>query len=263
MVIGNSADDPASANGHHLWCDVSTPDEPAGLRFAPRPSAAQMTIRVVLGEDSYLASEGIARVLERATDLELVGTCGDFDGLQRAVVDLAPDVVLTDVRMPPTHSDEGIRFATELHLSHPSIGVVVLTQHTDPAYAMALLEEGSDRRAYLLKERLTDGKLLADVVRSVADGGSYVDPAVVEALLKSTQAHEQTQLGQLTPRELEILALIAEGRSNSSIAAELFLTKRAVERHINSIFLKLELGNAEDVSRRVKAALIYLMGETG
>jgi DNA-binding NarL/FixJ family response regulator len=222
-----------------------------------------MTIRVVLGEDSYLASEGIARVLERATDLELVGTCGDLDGLQHAVVDLAPDVVLTDVRMPPTHSDEGIRFATGLHLSHPMIGVVVLTQHTDPAYAMALLEEGSDRRAYLLKQRITDGKLLAEVVRSVAEGGSYVDPAVVEALLKSTRAREQTQLGQLTPRELEILALIAEGRSNSSIAAELFLTKRAVERHINSIFLKLELGNAEDVSRRVKAALIYLMGEPG
>jgi DNA-binding NarL/FixJ family response regulator len=139
----------------------------------------------------------------------------------------------------------------------------VLTQHSDPAYAMALLQEGSDGRAYLLKERLTDGKLLAEVVRSVAAGGSYVDPAVVDALLKSTRAREETRLDKMTPRELEILALIAEGRSNSSIAAELFLTKRAVERHINSIFMKLELGNAEDISRRVKATLIYLTGETG
>ena len=177
-----------------------------------------MTIRVVLGEDSYIASEGIARVIERASDLELVATYGDLDALQGAVVDLAPDVVLTDVRMPPTHSDEGIRLATELHASHPEIGVVVLTQHSDPAYAMALLQAGSDGRAYLLKERLTDGRLLAEVVRSVATGGSYVDPAVVEALLKSTRGREETRLDQLTPRELEILALIAEGRSNSSIA---------------------------------------------
>jgi DNA-binding NarL/FixJ family response regulator len=137
-----------------------------------------MTIRVVLGEDSYLASEGIARVLERATDLELVGTCADLDGLQRAVVDFAPDVVLTDVRMPPTHSDEGIRFATELHASHPNIGVVVLTQHTEPAYAMALLEEGSDGRAYLLKERITDGKLLAEVVRWRTAARTSIQPSL-------------------------------------------------------------------------------------
>jgi DNA-binding NarL/FixJ family response regulator len=222
-----------------------------------------MTTRVVLGEDSYLASEGIARVIERAGDIELVAMCGDFDALQQAVAEHAPDVVLTDVRMPPTHSDEGIRLATELHMSHPEIGVVVLTQHTDPTYAMALLQDGSAGRAYLLKERITDGRTLAEVVRSVANGGSFVDPAVVEALLKSTRAQGATQLAELTPRELEILALIAEGRSNSSIAAELVLTKRAVERHINSIFMKLDLGNTEDISRRVKAALIYLMGETG
>ena len=222
-----------------------------------------MTTRVVLGEDSYLASEGIARVIERVADIELVAMFAEFDAVVQAVDELAPDVVLTDVRMPPTHSDEGIRLATELHVSHPEIGVVVLTQHTDPSYAMALLQNGSARRAYLLKERITDGKTLTEVVRSVATGGSFVDPAVVEALLKSTQAQEETRLAQLTPRELEILALIAVGRSNSSIAAELFLTKRAVERHINSIFMKLELGNSEDISRRVTAALIYLMGDTG
>jgi DNA-binding NarL/FixJ family response regulator len=222
-----------------------------------------MTTRVVLGEDSYLASEGIARVIERAGDIELIAMCGDLDTLKQAVAELAPDVVLTDVRMPPTHSDEGIRLATELHASHPAIGVVLLTQHIEPLYARTLLQDGSAGRAYLLKERIKDGRTLAEVVRSVATGGSFVDPTVVEALLKSTQAREETQLGQLTPRELEILALIAEGRSNSAIAAELFLTKRAVERHINSIFMKLELGNTEDISRRVKATLIYRMGETG
>jgi DNA-binding NarL/FixJ family response regulator len=155
-----------------------------------------MTTRVVLGEDSYLASEGIARVIERAGDIELVAMCGDFDALQQAVAEHAPDVVLTDVRMPPTHSDEGIRLATELHMSHPEIGVVVLTQHTDPTYAMALLQDGSAGRAYLLKERITDGRTLAEVVRSVASGGSFVDPAVVEALLKSTRAQGATQLAE-------------------------------------------------------------------
>jgi DNA-binding NarL/FixJ family response regulator len=224
---------------------------------------SQSKIRVVLGEDSYLASEGIARVLERAGDLDLVAMCRDLGALEKAVRDLTPDIVLTDVRMPPTHSDEGIRFATQLHQSHPEIGVVVLTQHSDPAYAMALLEEGSERRAYVLKERVTSGRTLEEVVRAVADGGSYVDPAVVEALFKATRAREQAHLDELTPRELEILALIAEGRSNSAIATELVLTKRAVERHINNLFMKLELGEAEDVSRRVKAALIYLSGNTG
>jgi len=225
--------------------------------------AAPMTIRVVLGEDSYLASEGIARVLERTSDLELVAMCGDLGALEKAVADLAPDVVLTDVRMPPTNSDEGVRFATELRASHPEIGVVVLTHHSEPTYAMALLEAGSDRRAYVLKERVTNAKSLAEIVRVVADGGSYVDPAVVEELLRATRSREQAHVDQLTPRELEILALIAEGRSNSAIASKLVLTKRAVERHINNIFTKLELGDAEDVSRRVMAALVYLSGKTG
>jgi len=222
-----------------------------------------MTIRVVLGEDSYLASEGIARVLERTDDLDLVAMCSDLDALEKTVADLTPDVVLTDVRMPPTNSDEGVRFATGLRASHPEIGVVVLTHHSEPTYAMALLEEGSDRRAYVLKERVTNATSLAEIVRVVASGGSYVDPAVVEELLRATRSREQAHLDQLTPRELEILALIAEGRSNSAIAGKLFLTKRAVERHINNIFTKLALGDSEDVSRRVMAALLYLSGKTG
>ena len=220
-------------------------------------------IRVVLGEDSYLASEGIARVIERAEGLELGSTRGDFDSLNDAVAELEPNVVVTDIRMPPTHTDEGIRLATELESSRPETGVVVLSQHSEPAYATALLEHGSAGRAYLLKEHVADGETLAQVVRTVAGGGSYVDPTVVEALLKSTRAREQSQLDLLTPRELEILGLIAEGRSNSAIASELFLTKRAVERHINGIFMKLDLGNPKDISRRVKAALIYLAGDAG
>jgi DNA-binding NarL/FixJ family response regulator len=224
--------------------------------------AAPGAITVVLGEDNYLASEGIARVIERAEGVELLSAYGDLDSLRAAVERQRPDVVLTDIRMPPTKTDEGIRLARELHASHPDIGVVVVSQHSDPVYATALLEDGSARRAYMLKERITDADSLARVVQVVAEGGSYVDPVVVETLLRSNRARERSRLDQLTPRELEILSLIAEGRSNASIAQTLVLTKRAVERHINGIFMKLELGSAEDTSRRVQAALIFL-GDTG
>jgi DNA-binding NarL/FixJ family response regulator len=222
-----------------------------------------MTIRVVLGEDSYLASEGITRMIERAEEIELVATRNDLDSLAAAIEEEEPDVVLTDIRMPPTNTDEGIRLANELRSSKPDVGVVILSQHSDPVYAMALFESGSARRAYLLKDRVRDGTELARAVRSVVDGGSYVDPLVVEKLLQATRAREESRLDALTPRELEILALIAEGRSNAAIADHLVLTKRAVERHINGIFMKLDLGNPDDISRRVKAALIYLAGETG
>jgi DNA-binding NarL/FixJ family response regulator len=222
-----------------------------------------MTIRVVLGEDSYLASEGITRMIERAEEIELVATRNDLDSLAAAIEEEEPDVVLTDIRMPPTNTDEGIRLANELRSSKPDVGVVILSQHSDPVYAMALFESGSARRAYLLKDRVRDGTELARAVRSVVDGGSYVDPLVVEKLLQATRTREESRLDALTPRELEILALIAEGRSNAAIADHLVLTKRAVERHINGIFMKLDLGNPDDISRRVKAALIYLAGETG
>ena len=222
-----------------------------------------MSIRVVLGEDSYLASEGIARVLEHADEIELVATRVDLPSLRTAVEEERPDVVLTDIRMPPTGTDEGIRLANELQTSHPEIGVVVLSQHSEPAYATALFQDGSSRRAYLLKERVRNAAELTRAVRAVADGGSYVDPMVVEKLLRANRAREQSQLDALTPRELEILGLIAEGRSNAAIADKLVLTKRAVERHINAIFMKLDLGNPQEISRRVKASLIYLAGESG
>ena len=221
-----------------------------------------MTLRVVLGEDSYLASEGITRALERTDGIELVATRGDLESL-RAVIDKQhPDVVLTDIRMPPTNTDEGIRLATELRSSNPDIGVVVLSQHNEPGYATALFDTGSARRGYLLKERVKDAGELERALRSVAAGGSVVDAAVVEALLEAYRLRDGSQLSVLTPRELEILGLIAEGRSNAAIAEALVLTKRAVERHINGIFMKLDLGENRDVSRRVKAALIYLADST-
>ena len=217
-----------------------------------------MAIRVVLAEDSYLAREGIVRVLETLRDVELVAICSDLDELRNAVGETRPDVVLTDIRMPPTLTDEGIRFAAELHDSHPEVGVVVLSQHAEPVYATALFERGSDRRAYLLKERVRDGAELRRALEEVAKGGSIVDPRVVDELLTAQRQRDNSPLDQLTPRELEILAKIAEGRSNTAIAEALVITKRAVERHINSIFWKLNLGESEDVSRRVKAVLLFL-----
>ncbi|HVD48969.1 MAG TPA: response regulator transcription factor [Gaiellaceae bacterium] len=220
-------------------------------------------IRVLLGEDSYLASEGIARVLESEDEIELIGSRPDLDTLTAAIEEERPDVVLTDIRMPPTHTDEGIRLATSLRSTHPEIGVVILSQHAEPTYATVLLGEGSERRAYLLKERVKDRGELSRAVRSVAEGGSVIDPIVVEGLLASRRRHEGSQLDALTPRELEILGLIAEGRSNAAIAERLVVTKRAVERHINGIFMKLELGDPEDVNRRVKATLLYLADGVG
>jgi DNA-binding NarL/FixJ family response regulator len=170
--------------------------------------------------------------------------------------------VLTDIRMPPDNRDEGIRLAAELRITHPRIGVVILTQHADPAYAMALFEDGSDGRAYLLKERVRDRNELKQALETVANGGSVVDPLIVERLLTARRQREDSRLDTLTTRETEILGMIAQGRSNSAIADSLVITKRAVERHINSIFMKLDLGDDHDVSRRVKAALLYLAGQS-
>jgi DNA-binding NarL/FixJ family response regulator len=215
-------------------------------------------MRVVVGEDSFLAREGISRVLERIEGVELVGTGADLEEVRRVIEESAPDVVLTDIRMPPTGTDEGIRLAAELRSSHPEIGVVVLSQHAEPLYATALFEQGSEGRAYLLKERLRDREELSRALHEVAAGGSVVDPRVVEELLAAQRRNKASKLDRLTPRELEILSLIAEGRSNTAIAEQLVVTRRAVERHINAIFWKLDLGESEDVSRRVKAVLVYL-----
>ena len=222
-----------------------------------------MTIRVVVGEDSAVVREGIRRMLERSEDIEVAATAGDAATLRAAIAEHRPDVVITDIRMPPTLTDEGIRIAVELRESAPAVGVVVLSQHVEPTYALALLDGGSSGRAYLLKERMRDSTELTRAIREVAGGGSVVDPLVVDELVQARTARESSPLRDLTETELAILARIAQGLSNAAIADELVVTKRAVERHINAIFLKLGLRDAADVSRRVKAALIYLSESDG
>jgi DNA-binding NarL/FixJ family response regulator len=217
-----------------------------------------VAITVALAEDSLIVREGIRQLLATEPDIEVVASCGDVDSLLEAVEELGPDVVVTDIRMPPTETDEGIRVAATLRDSHPDIGVLVLSQHAAPSYALALLESGSDGRAYLLKQRVHDRVDLVGAIRSVAAGGSVIDPKIVEALVTAQARSEPSPLAALTPREHEVLAEIARGKSNVAIAESLVLTKRAVEKHINSIFLKLNLSDAEDVSKRVKATLLFL-----
>ena len=220
-------------------------------------------IRVICGEDSYIAREGILRALEQEEDIEVVATCGDLDTLRAKVSDVGPDVVLADISMPPTNTDEGIRLAGDLRKTQPDVGVVILSQYAEPAYAMKLLEDGSARRAYLLKDRVQYRGDLTRAVREVAAGRSVVDPRIVELLLAAQRQREDSRFDTLTPREQQILALVAEGWSNAAIAERVVITKRAVERHINSIFSKLGLVDSEHFSRRVKAALLYLAGEPG
>jgi DNA-binding NarL/FixJ family response regulator len=181
--------------------------------------------------------------------------------LRKASEDEQPDVVLTDIRMPPTHTDEGIRIAAELRETHPRMGVVILSQFSDPIYALALLEHGSDGRAYLLKERVHNRAELMAAIRAVAEGGSMIDPKVVESLVVARGRAQSSPLNELTSRELQVLGEIAQGKSNTAIAESLYLTKRAVEKHINAIFWKLGLADAADVSKRVKAALMFLAEE--
>ena len=217
-----------------------------------------MSIRVILAEDDFLMREGVRRVLEAVPDVTVVAECGDGDELLAAIDENAPDVVLTDVRMPPSGADEGIRIATRLRTTHPTVGVVVLSQFAQPEYALALLEHGSHRRAYLLKERIQDRSAIAAAIRDVAHGGSAFDAKVVDALLSAQGAEESFPLRTLTPREREVLAEVAQGKSNAAIAESLVLTKSAIEKHINSIFGKLGLTGAQDISSRVKAALMFL-----
>ena len=215
-------------------------------------------IRVVLADDSYLVREALDHVLAGADGIEVVASCRDRDSLRRAIEEERPDVVVTDIRMPPSDTDEGLQVAADLRQTDPGIGVVVLSQYADPRYSLALLDDGSDGRAYLLKERVQHRGQLVSAIETVANGGSVIDAKVVEALITARSRAERSPLADMTPRELEILAFVARGHSNQAIADELVLTKRAVEKHINAIFLKLGLTEALDVSRRVKAALIYL-----
>jgi DNA-binding NarL/FixJ family response regulator len=214
-------------------------------------------IRVVVAEDNYLVREGVVRLLGTEPDLDVVAAYEDFDALIAGVDADPPDVVITDIRMPPTGTDEGVRAANLIRASHPDVGVVVLSQFVEPDYALALLEHGSDGRAYLLKERVSDVDLLRRAIEAVASGGSVIDPRVVEALV-AARARPQSPLDFLTPRESEVLAEMALGRNNAGIGAALGLSERAVEKHINSLFAKLGVTSEPDVHRRVKAVLLHL-----
>jgi DNA-binding NarL/FixJ family response regulator len=217
-----------------------------------------VAIRVVLADDQYLVREGVRRLLETQPDLEIVAACSDVEGLFAAVEAEEPEVVVTDIRMPPTGTDEGVRVAEQLRETHPRIGVVVLSQYAQPTYALALLERGTAGRAYLLKERVDDVDQLADAIRAVAAGGSMIDPVVVEALISAQLRRDSSPLDELTPRERDVLREMAQGKNNSAIAETLFLTERSVEKVIHSLFVKLGIAWEPSIHKRVKAVIIYL-----
>lgn len=216
--------------------------------------------RLVLAEDHYLLREGMRRLLETNPDLEVAAVCEDLDSLLAAVEAERPDVVVTDIRMPPDNLDEGIRASDRLRVEHPDVGVVVLSQYLEPAYALALFEAGTERRAYLLKERVHEVGQLVAAIRAVAEGGSVVDPKVVEALVAEKTRREHSPLNELTQRERDVLREMAEGKNNAAIAEALRLGERTVEKVIHSIFLKLGLAWETAVHKRVKAVIFYLSG---
>jgi DNA-binding NarL/FixJ family response regulator len=216
-----------------------------------------VTISVVLGEDDFLVRQGVERILATQGDLHVVASCADHDAVLSAVDDTRPDVVVTDIRMPPTMTDEGIRLAEHIAARHPDVGVVVLSQYDDPEYVLALLEGGSARRSYLLKEKMSDVDQLCDAIRAVAAGGSVIDPQVVERLVEVRTRHT-SPVGSLTVREREVLEAMARGRNNATIAADLHIGVRAVEKHINAIFAKLGISEEETVHKRVLAVVTYL-----
>jgi DNA-binding NarL/FixJ family response regulator len=217
-----------------------------------------MTIRLVLAEDHYLVREGLRSLLDTHAEIEVAAVCGDLDSLLAAVEAERPDVVVTDIRMPPSDTDEGIQAAERLRKTNPEIGVVVLSQYANPTYVLALLDGGSAGRAYLLKARVEDLEQLVTAIRTVAAGGSVIDPKVVEALVAENTRSEESPLSQLTPREHDVLREMAEGKNNAAIAGALFLTERSVEKVIHSIFVKLGLAWEEAVHKRVKAVILYL-----
>jgi DNA-binding NarL/FixJ family response regulator len=224
----------------------------------PVAYASRVPIRVVLADDNLLLRQGVRSLLEIESGIEVVDAVGDLDALLAAAAERQPDVVVTDIRMPPTGTDEGVRAASVLRERQPEVGVVVLSQYDEPEYALALLGGGSERRAYLLKERVSDSEQLVGAIRAVASGGSYIDPKVVEALIGARARAATSPLAELTARELEVLEHMAQGKNNAAIADALVLTPRAVEKHINSIFSKLPLAESPDADRRVKAVLLFL-----
>ncbi|MDP8957013.1 MAG: response regulator transcription factor [Actinomycetota bacterium] len=220
-----------------------------------------MALRVVFAEDNYLVREGTAALLTSVKDIDLVASVSDFGGLLAAVKEHHPDVVLTDIRMPPTHSMEGIEAARRIRAEHPEIGVVVLSQYAEEDYAYELLRDGAEGLGYLLKERVGDLDELVRALHDVARGGSVLDPRVVEGLVSRKDRQAHSALGDLTERERQVLSQMAQGKNNAAIAKSLFLTERAVEKHINSLFHKLGLSEEPEIHRRVMAVLAFLREE--
>jgi DNA-binding NarL/FixJ family response regulator len=215
-------------------------------------------LRIVFAEDNYLVREGTVALLAETGEIDVVATAASKDELLASVAEHAPDAVLTDIRMPPTGTDEGITAAREIRAQHPEIGVVVLSQFADDAYAYDLLRDGAAGLGYLLKERVADVEEVVRALSEVAKGGSVLDPRVVEALVSAKDRMAHSPLASLTDREREVLSLMAQGRNNAGIAETLFLTERAVEKHINSMFHKLGLTEEPNVHRRVMAVLAFL-----
>jgi DNA-binding NarL/FixJ family response regulator len=215
-------------------------------------------LRLVFAEDNYLVREGTAALLEAVSDIELAAAVSDLDSLMAAVEEHRPQVVLTDIRMPPTNTTEGIDAARRIRSEHPEVGVVVLSQYTEEDYAYELLKDGAAGLGYLLKERVADVEELVRALEEVSKGGSVLDPKVVEALVARKDRLANSPMAHLTEREREVLAQMAQGKNNAAIARSLFLTERAVEKHINSLFHKLGLSEEEDVHRRVMAVLAFL-----
>ncbi len=219
---------------------------------------ASERIRLLIAEDDYLVREGARAVVAVDPRIEVLGTASSAPELLELLDDHVPDVVMLDIRMPPSFTTEGIELAHHVRATHPGVGVVVLSQHADPEYALELLKDGSDGVAYLLKERLGDAERLLQAIDEVRSGGSVLDPRIVEALLEAQRRRSASRLAGLTPRELEVLALMASGRGNAAIARELSITDRSVEKHTNAIFRKLRVTEEIDLNRRVAAVLFYL-----
>lgn len=215
-----------------------------------------MATRVVLAEDSALLREGMRMLFETQADMELVGTCGDLDDLLRLAQELVPDIVITDIRMPPTHTDEGIRAADVLRQRQPEMGVLVLSQYADLGFARSLFAHSANRRGYLLKERVGNVETLFHTVRTIHSGESVIDPALVDVLMNP--ARTGSAVNRLSRREREVLGEMAQGKSNAGIGQELHLTERAVEKHINAVFMKLDLGNEPENNRRVMAVRLFI-----
>lgn len=220
--------------------------------------AGPTTYRVVIADDEYLVREGARSVLSAVPGIEVVGLAGDPEELMGVIEETMPDVIVLDIKMPPTHRAEGIEAAHVVREKYPNIGVVILSQYADPEYALELLRHGSNSLAYLLKERLGRPAQLAEAIREVAQGGSILDPKVVDALMEAQRRRSRSRLHGLTEREHEVLTQMATGRTNAAIAAGLYLSERAVEKHINSIFRKLGLSEELDVNHRVAAVLFFL-----